>query len=225
MDTVARRSLFLAAPGAGLLMAQTLAAQTPAAPAANIAAPATFKVGVLNAEQALASTKEGQKASEELRTRLGPKNDALQKLGADIQDLQKKLDQGGNTMSAESKTQLQSQIQSKTRTYQRDSQDFQDELQKQQSLLLADLYTKMQEVITKYASENGYSLILNVATDNTPVLWVSNQIEITQAIIDAYDKAAPAAPKANAPKGPSTSAPKANPLAPAPKPPAAPPAK
>ena len=69
--------------------------------------------------------------------------------------------------------------------------------------MLADLYTKMEQVISKYATENGFSLILNVGQENTPVLWVSNQVEITQAIIEAYDKAAPVAPKANAPAKPA----------------------
>ena len=220
---LARRGLFLAAPGAGIVLAQTLAAQTPAPTAA---APTTYKIGVLDAERALAGTKDGQKAQAELEQKLGPRYTELQKMNTDIQELQKKLDQGGNTMAAATKTDLQNSIQTKTRSFQRAQQDFQDEDQKQRSLVLADLYSKMQEVITKYANDNGYSLILNVAQDNTPVLWVSNQIEITQAIIEAYDKAAPAAPK-TAPAKPATGAakPPVNPLAPAPKPPAALPAK
>lgn len=210
-EKLARRSLYLAA-GAAVLMAQTLAAQTPA-PGAPVAAPPAaaasaankpFKVGVINAEQALANTKDGQKAQAELEQKLGPRYAELQKLNADIQDLQKRLDQGGSIMAAATKTDLQNQIQTKTKTLQRNQQDFQDEEQKQRSLVLADLYTKMQEVITKYANENGYALILNVGQDNTPVLWVSNQVEITQAIIDAYDKAAPLAPKAAAPAKPPT---------------------
>lgn len=220
----ARRSLFLPATGAGILMAQSLSAQ---APPASIAAPASFKVGVLNAQQALASTKDGQKAQAELEQKLGPKEQALQKLNSDVQELQKKLDQGGNTMAAATKADLQNQIATKTRALQRDQQDYQDEAQKQESLVLADLETKMQQVITKYANDNGYSLILNVAVDNTPVLWVSNQIEITQAIIEAYDKAAPLQ-KSAAPAKPAASAPSkpAGGVSPAPvKPPAPAPAK
>ena len=85
----------------------------------------------------------------------------------------------------------------------------------------------MEDVIKKFATENGFALILNVGQDNTPVLWVSNEVEITQAIIEAYDKAAPLTPKTTAPaKPPLTSAPRPNPLAPAAnKPPAAAPAK
>jgi outer membrane protein len=211
-EKLARRSLFLAAPGAGVLLAQTVLAQAPAAQTAAPAAPSSaapaagsfsapkpFKVGIINAELALARTKEGQKAAEELEQKLGPRNAELQKLNTDIQDLQKRLDQGGNLLAATTKTELQNSIQTKTRALQRGQQDFQDEVQKQRSLVLADLYAKMEGVLDKFAADNGFSLILNDAMDNTPVLWASTEIEITQAVIDAYDKAAPAAPKAAAP--------------------------
>jgi outer membrane protein len=227
-EKLARRGLFsLAAPGAGILLAQTLAAQTPVptAPAPS-SAPRPVRIGVINAEQALAETKEGQKAADELQQKLGPKYAELQKLNTDIQDLQKRLDQGGNLLSAASKTELQNNIQTKTRQLQHSNQDFQDEEQKQRSLVLADLYAKMEGVITKYATDNGFALILNDAMDNTPVLWASNEIEITQAVVEAYDKAAPAAPAASkAPAGakPGAVAPPRAPSAGTP-PPAKPPA-
>ena len=87
--------------------------------------------------------------------------------------------------------------------------------------MLADLEEKMKGVIAKYASDNGLALILNVAPENTPILWMSDSLDITQAIIDAYDKAGPAAPRAVSPAKPSAPRPPAA----APKPPAATPAK
>ncbi len=200
------------------MLAQTLTAQTPA-PAAG--APKPFKIGVINAEMALASTKDGQKAQAELEQKLGPKYAELQKLNTDIQDLQKRLDQGGNLLAATTKTELQNSIQTKTRTLQRNQQDFQDEDQKERSLVLADLYAKMEGVIKQFATDNGFSLILNVGQDNSPVLWASGEVEITQAVIEAYDKAAPAPPKAVAPAKPAASSAPRTPAAP---PPAKPPA-
>lgn len=204
---LAYSSLFLAA--AGIAVAQTPA---PAAP---------FKVGIINAQAALMGTKDGQKAQQEMEQKLGPKYTALQKLSADIQDKQKRLEQGGNTLLAASKTELQNSIAKETRDLQRDQQDFQDEQQKEEGLVLADLETKMQGVIKQYAVDNGFSLILNLATEQNPIVWASDGIEITPAIIEAYDKAAPVAPKAAAPKTQAPSA--AKPIVPSttpPKPPA-----
>ena len=121
------------------------------------------------------------------------------------------------------KDELQRQITTKTRNLQREAQDFQDEQQAEGNKAMADLEEKMKAVIYKYAAENGLSLILNVSEENSPVLYVATSLDITQAIIDAYDKAYPA--KAGAPKGPLAPAPK-GPIAPAPpKPPAPAPAK
>lgn len=231
-EKLVRRSLFLAASGAGILMAQTLTAQTPAAqtPAPAAAAPSAsllpppVKVGVLNLDAALAGTKEGQKAQAELEAKLGPKFAELKKLNDDIQDLQKRLDQGGAIMAAATKTDLQNSITTKTRQLQRGQQDFTDEENKEKSVVLADLYSKLEQVISKYSTENGFAVIFNIAQENTPVLWVSNQVEITQAITEAYDKAAPLAPRSAAPAKPpasSTSKPATSPSTPA-RPPASP---
>ena len=206
---VARRSLFLAAPGAGILMAQSLAAQNaPQTPAGG-----ALKVGILQAELALVSTKDGQAAQAELQRKLGPKAEAIKKQQSDLNDLQKKLDAGGNTMSAATKQDLQNSIQSKTKSLNRDMQDFQDEQQAEENRVLADLEEKMKTVIEKYAVDNGFSLIINAAPENSPVLWASAGLDITKEIVEAYDKAAPGpakAPAASAPKStPAPSAPKA----------------
>ncbi len=85
-------------------------------------------------------------------------------------------------------------------------QDAQDEADQEQRKLLDELSGKMTQVIEKYAQANGYAVILNVSNQNTPVIYASNQVEITKDIIDLYDKMNPST-------GPSTPAPK--PAAPA----------
>jgi outer membrane protein len=214
--------LLLAA--AGIAAAQTPApAATPAPAPAPPPAPTTLKIGVIQAELALFQTREGQAAKAELDKKFGPRAEVLQKAKADIDDLQSKLERGGTTMAQAAKDELQRQIAAKTRNLQRDAQDFQDEQTAEGNKVMADLEEKMKAVIYKYAADNGLSLILNVAEENSPVLYIATSLDITQAIIEAYDKTYPA--KAGAPKSPAAPAPK-GPIAPAaPKPPAVAPAK
>jgi outer membrane protein len=229
--TLLCRSPFLAAACA--VMATVAAyAQPPATPPAATppagtpaVAPGPVKIGIINGEAALAKTKEGTAAIAEIDKKMGPKAQQIQKDQADLNDLQKKLDAGGNTMSAASKQELQNTIQVKTRSVQREIQDYQDEGQAEETQFMANLSDKLRVVLSQFATANGYTIIFNVSQDNTPVLWAADYTDITQAIIDAYDKAAPAKPAAIAPArppaAPSTSAPK--PQAPAPsatKPPA-----
>ena len=153
----------------------------------------SMKIGILQAEAALASTKEGQAALAELDKKLGPKKADLEKKQNEIKELQDKFQRGANTASQATKDQLQREIDDKTRRFNRDVQDYQDEGEGEQNKLLADLTTKMRAVIDKYGKDNGYSLILNVSNPNTPVLYFADTVDITKAIIEAYDKAQPAA--------------------------------
>lgn len=203
-----RRKLFLAAGGAAGMAALQLSAQTPAATPAT---PGQVKIGIIQAIVALGKTKEGQAAQAELEKKLGPKAQSIQKDQADLNEMQRKLDQGGNTMSAAAKQELQNTIQTKSKSVQRSIQDFQDEQQAEEGKVVAGLEEKMKAVIDRYAAENGFTIIFNVADENTPVLWAANSIDITNAIVDAYDRAAPATPAA--PKAPAASKPAAPPPA------------
>ena len=78
----------------------------------------------------------------------------------------------------------------------------------------------MMAVIDKYAKDNGYMLILDVSSPQTPVLFASNTIDITKDIIDLYDKnaggAAPATTSAR--PAPGTPRPAAAPAMTSPRP-------
>jgi outer membrane protein len=194
-------------------------AQTPApAPAVPSAAVAPTKVGVIQIQAAIVSTKDGQAAAADLETRLGPKKKELEKQQADIKDLQEKLQRGGNTMSQSAKDDVQHQIDSRTKSFNRDMEDAQAEFEAEQQKLVNDLGGKLMQVIDKYAQQNGFSVILDVSNPNTPVLYASNTVDITKDIIDIYDKQAPSMPKgpaATTPRPPAGLTP-AKPTTPAP---------
>jgi outer membrane protein len=169
------------------------------------------KVGVIQIQSAIVSTKDGQKAAADLETRLGPKRKELEKKQAEIKDLQDKLQRGGNAMAETAKQDLMRTIDQRTKSFNRDMEDAQAEFDQEQRKLLDDLGQKMMQVIDKYAVANGYSVILDVSNPQTPVLYASNAIDITKDIIELYDKAAPSAPAAAPAKpavAPAPSAPK-----------------
>ena len=99
-------------------------------------------------------------------------------------------------------------------------------MQQEEGKIMQELGHKMMDVIVKYATQNGFALVLDVSQHpQTPVLWADPSADITAEIIKLYDQANPnaGAPATAAPSKPT--APAANPPA-ATKPPAAnPPAK
>jgi outer membrane protein len=169
------------------------------------------KVGVIQIQSAIVSTKDGQKAAAELETKLGPRKKDLDRKQAEVKDLQDKLQRGGNAMAEAAKADLMRNIDQKTKSFNRDMEDAQAEYDQEQRKLLDDLGQKMMQVIDKYAAANGYSVILDVSNPQTPVLYASNAIDITKDIIELYDKAsasAPAPAPAKPAAAPATAAPK-----------------
>src|SRR5437660_6432326 len=85
------------------------------------------KVGVIQIQSAIVSTKDGQKAAAELETRLGPKRKELEKKQADIKEMQDKLQRGGNAMAETAKQDLMRTIDQRTKSFNRDMEDAQAE--------------------------------------------------------------------------------------------------
>jgi outer membrane protein len=89
---------------------------------------------------------------------------------------------------------------------QRDTQDANDEWNTEQQRLLQSLGQRMIAVIEKYAKDNGYSIVIDVSNPNTPVLYASSAIDITQDIISLYDKTSSNGGPATSPQAPTGSA-------------------
>ena len=163
------------------------------------------KVAVINIQGAIISTKDGQKAAAELNAKTAPKKKELEQKQNEINALQDQLNKGTNTLSDTAKTDIYKNIESKKKGLQRQVEDAQADLEADQQKLLQQLGQKMMAVIDKYAKDNGYILIVDVSSPQTPVLFASNTIDITKDIIELYDKntGAPAstsaAPKPAAP--------------------------
>jgi len=180
------------------------------------------KVGVIQIQAALVATKDGQKAAKELEDKMAPRKKELDGKQSEIRDLQERLQKGGNTLSDGAKEELTRNIDTKTKSFNRQVEDAQAELETQQRAVLNQLGQKMMQVIDKYAQANGFSVILDVSNQNTPVLYASNTVDITKEIVELYDKtsfaagAAPAAGPAGAPAAPKPAVPAApKPAAPA----------
>ncbi len=181
----------------------------------------TNKVGIINLQGAIASTQEGQKAAADLQQRYDPKRKDLEKKQSEIQGLRDQLSRGSNTMSDEAKLSLSREIDQKTKAWNRDSEDAQADWQADEDRLLQGFFEKIQVVIDKYARENNYSLVLDISSQQSPVVYATNSIDITSDIVALYDKNAPSSGSASGPASTPSAAKPATPV----KPPVAAPVK
>jgi outer membrane protein len=203
---------FVVFPALVLGVAAMAHAQTPA------------KVAIIHVQNAILQTKDGQKAANDLQGRFAPKKAALDKKQADIASLQDTLRKGSATMSEEAKAKLIRDIDANNKSLQRDTEDAQADLDAEQGKIMQELGNKVMAVLEKYATGNGYALVLDVSNPQTPVLWASQTIDITGDIVKLYDQAnpgtgAPAAAAKPAGTAPAAARPAATtPSAPAPAP-------
>ena len=195
-------------PALGLGLALLAPAQSPG------------KVGVINIQGAIISTKDGQKAAGEIQSRFNPKKAELDRRQGELGQLQDQLNKGRNTLSEEAQQKLVREIDQKTKSLNRDTEDERAELDQEQQKLMGELFSRIQVVLDKYAKDNGYTLILDISSPQTPVMYASNTIDITREIIELYDTNAPAAtsaapaPAAARPPAPKPAVPAAKPAAP-----------
>jgi len=146
------------------------------------------KVGVISVQGAIVGTKDGQKASQELDTKFAPKKKEFDTRQSELGQLQDQYNKGGTLISDDKRNQLARDIDEKKKRLERDMQDAQEELNGEQQRVLQSLGQRMMAVIEKYAKDNGFTLILDVSSPNTPVLYASSGIDITQDIVALYDK-------------------------------------
>lgn len=168
------------------------------------------KIAVISIQGALVGTKDGQKASQELDTKFMPKKKEFDTRQTEIAQMQDQFNKGGTVMSEDKRNQMARDIDEKKKRLQRDMQDAEEELQGEQQRLLQGLGQRMLAVIEKYAKDNGYTIVLNVSDPNTPVLYASSAIDITQDIISLYDKTSTNGGPAATPASPGAVAPKTN---------------
>lgn len=180
-----KKRLALLLLGTLFLTTNAFAQANPPAPTPQTPMPA--KVGIINTQLAIISTAEGKKAVEELQTQYAPKRTELEKMQKEIQDLQNQLRVQERTLSSEAATDLRRQIDAKTKEFNRQGEDTQEEFQKKESELVNRIGQKMLRVIDRYAQDNGYTVILDVSSPQTPVLYAAMSVDITSDIIKLYD--------------------------------------
>jgi outer membrane protein len=151
----------------------------------------TPKYGVINMQDALASTKDGQKAINDLKAKFTPKEQEFQKRQAELQSKQDEYRKGENTMSDDKKAALAREIDTVTKNLQRDTDDTRQDVDQEQQRMINELGSKMMQIIQKYATDKGYTMIFDDSGQPNNILFASNTIEITREIVALYDAAGP----------------------------------
>lgn len=154
-------------------------------------APAPSKVGTISLQAAIVNTAEGKQASAELQTQFAARSTELQNLQKQIKDIQAKLQSRQQVLSEGESGRLQREAERLTGTLQRKQQYFQEDLNAAQQNMMNNIGPKLADVLSKYSKENGYSVILDTSSQQTPVVYGAPQVDVTEEITKLYDQSHP----------------------------------
>ena len=169
------------------------------------------KLAIINIQIAIAQTNDGQQAAKELQAKFAPKQQELTKAQQEITTLQDQLRNQEKTLSDEARNKLLRTIDEKTRAFNRNNEDATHEFQTAEQDAINKIGQKMMNVLGEYAQKNNYAVVLDVSSQQTPILYADPGTDITEDIINLYNQATakPAAsttPAAAAPESVTTPA-------------------
>lgn len=173
---------------AGLLIVAAVRGQSSSSSGAS---PAPGKVGVINIRGAIGNTAEGKQASAELQSQFAPRQSELETLNKQINDLRTRLAACEGKCSQDEMGRLTQQGQKATQKFDRLNNELQEDVNSAQGEVMDRIGRKMVDVLDRYSRENGFTLVLDSSAQNTPILYASTQIDVTQEIVRLYDAAYP----------------------------------
>lgn len=198
-----KRVPFLAGLLGSLMLSSAALGQSPAA--------TPSKVGVINIQEAIASTQDGKKAMADLQKKYQPKQQELQRLQQDIQAINEQLQRQSATLSDDEQRRLNRELEDKQKLLKRSTEDLNADAGADRDEAIRRIGQKMVRIIGDYAQESGYTLVVDAA--QIPVYYAAKNIDLTEEIVKRYDAANPVAeanpaahPAASAAKPASTSA-------------------
>jgi Skp family chaperone for outer membrane proteins len=148
-------------------------------------AQARFKIALVNIQDAIVATTDGQQADQQLEAEFAPKKAKLEEQHKAIEALQNRLEQ--DKLSDDERKRLTKELDDKTVLANLETDKDDADLDAAQKKVLAALGKKMVAVIADYATRNGYSVVFDVSTSQAPLLYADNPTDITKDVVVAYE--------------------------------------
>lgn len=179
-----RSFVLIACLASGLVLnanAQSAATRTPAGTAE------AAKVAVIAFQVAVAQTNEGQRDFADLQKKFDPRRQQLKSESDEVDALTKQLQTQSASLSPEEQQSRARTIDEKKKKLDRDSQDAQTDFQQAMQDMYNSLASKVYDSLESYAKQKGYTLVLDISQQQSPVLFASEGTNITKEVIDAYN--------------------------------------
>jgi outer membrane protein len=158
--------------------------------AALVALPAQadeYKIGVMHVERILQQSASAKAAHDRIEQEFKGRDADIARKEQEVRDAAAQLEKTRATLSADARATQERALEARTREVQRLRQVFAEDLRTRQFEELDKLKERLDRVLTRYAKERNFDLILQDA------LFVGKAVDITDDVIKALEAPPPAA--------------------------------
>jgi outer membrane protein len=176
----------------------SMALLLPAAGFAQAPAAATVagRVAVLDFQRAVTENADGKKAQEKFMAEFTKRQSEFEAKQKSMAEMQTKLQTAEKALSENAKADLAKQIDRTNTELQRMNDDAQKELGEMQQQLFQPIAARVQEAVKSYGSENGFSVVFDLSSQASSIVYHQDVADITTEIIRRVDASAAKAPAA-----------------------------
>lgn len=151
-------------------------------------APVPVKIGFIDSTEVLYGTQEGQQGLERLNGLMEKRAQEIETRNAELQRLREEFVNQQLTLSVDARNERRRGIEEQERGLARFQEDVQAELNREQTELLERIGEKVEKILSEYADQNGYAVIM--MRDATQA-YVDPSLDVTEAIIGIYNQQHP----------------------------------
>ena len=148
------------------------------------------RVAVINFDRVVAESVDGRVAGAELEEYFNELSTELETMQADLAEMENRLATQERVLSATALGNLNRDIQNTQTRLTRASEDAELDMSARNDQLLLPVFEKAQVIFQEYADEQQYTLIFNIAAQQSGLIYAAPSIDITNEIIRRMDAAA-----------------------------------
>jgi outer membrane protein len=161
-------------------------------PAAPRPFPEGSKIAYVDLQRIAQNSAEGKAAATKIQALQKQKLGEIQEKNKQVEELRKKLEQGGTVLSDSARTQIEKDIDRTSRELQFMQQNAQAEAEQLERELNAEFQRKLNPILEQVGKEKGLHMLFSIR-DNGAV-WADTGLDLSEEVIKRFDAATKAAP-------------------------------
>ncbi|MFQ5647010.1 MAG: OmpH family outer membrane protein [bacterium] len=152
------------------------------------AADRPLKIGYVISDKILMESKAGKDFLERKKGLELQKKEELKQVMSELKELKGELSQKGMFLNEEARSKLTDEINAKERMVKRLEEDVYADLRKFVKKEMKKMNDEASAIVMKYGNENGYTVIYDVSSRGSNIVFIYEALDVTGEILERYNR-------------------------------------